>query len=127
MPRDFSTDATLRPDTRNSGYPRHSGYVYVDKGFYVEPRWVVRLLLDVEVFTGSVLDPCCGTGTIPSVCMERGIIHAAGSDIVDRGFGTVCDLFDITEPMDNIISNVTLQHRRRMRSACSRWHVTRWL
>jgi hypothetical protein len=44
-------------------------------------------------------------GTIPSVCRARGI-EATGSDIVDRGFGAVRDLFSLTEPVDNIISNV---------------------
>jgi hypothetical protein len=31
---------------------------------------------------------------------------ATGSDIVYRGFGEVRDLFTITEPVDNVISNV---------------------
>jgi hypothetical protein len=78
--------------TRNKGYPRRSGYPREDKDFYVEPRWVVHRLLDVETFEGSICDPCCGTGTIPSVCMERGLV-ATDSDIVDRGFGKVRDLF----------------------------------
>jgi hypothetical protein len=90
---------------RNRGYPRRSGYKRVHKGFYVEPRWVVRGILNAEEPEGEVLDPCCGTGTIPSVCLERGI-PARGSDLVYRGFGEVRDLFDITEPVDNIISNV---------------------
>jgi hypothetical protein len=91
--------------SRNKGYPRNSGYKRVDKDFYVEPRWVVHLLLDVESFEGEVLDPCCGTGTIPSVCLERGI-SARGSDLVYRGFGEVRDLFSVTEQVENIISNV---------------------
>jgi hypothetical protein len=90
---------------RNRGYPRLSGYPREDKDNYVEPRWEVELMLDVESFEGEVLDPCCGSGTIPSVCLSRGI-PARGSDIVDRGFGEVRDLFSITEPVDNIISNV---------------------
>jgi NAD(P)-dependent dehydrogenase (short-subunit alcohol dehydrogenase family) len=71
---------------RNKGYRRNSGYLRADKDFYVEPRWVVYLLLDVEKFEGEVLDFYCGSGTIPSVCLERGI-PARGSDIVDRAFG----------------------------------------
>jgi hypothetical protein len=90
---------------RNRGYPRQSGYPRIDQDFYVEPRWVVDLLLDVEPFWGSVLDPCCGSGTFPSVCLERGI-PARGSDLVYRRFEEVRDLFSITEPVDNIISNV---------------------
>jgi hypothetical protein len=89
----------------NRGYPRHSGYQRVDRDFYVEPRWVIHLLLDVELFDGVVLDPCCGAGTIPSVCLERGI-PARGSDIVNRGFGEVRDMLTITEPVDNIVSNI---------------------
>jgi hypothetical protein len=91
--------------SRNSGYPRNSGYTRVDKDFYVEPRWCVELLLDQERFDGEVLDPCCGSGTIPSVCLSRGI-PARGSDIAYRGFGEVRDLFTITDSVDNIISNV---------------------
>ena len=82
-----------------------AGYARVQNDWYVEPRWVVHSLLDVESFEGTVLDPCCGGGTIPSVCLARGIA-ATGSDLVDRGFGEVRDLFSLTEPVDNIISNV---------------------
>ena len=38
-----------------------------------------------------------------SVCMERALA-GDGSDIVDRGFGEVRNLFSLTEPIDNIIS-----------------------
>lgn len=41
--------------SRNSGYPRRSGYLREDHDFYVEPRRVVHLLLDVETFEGTVL------------------------------------------------------------------------
>jgi hypothetical protein len=41
--------------TRNRGYPRRSGYSREDRDFYVEPRWVARLLLDAETFTGAVV------------------------------------------------------------------------
>jgi hypothetical protein len=98
-----------------SGYPRVSGYARVDRDWYVEPRWVVHLLLDVESVDGEVLDPCCGSGTIPSVCMERGL-RASGSDIMDRGFGAVQDLFSLTESVDNIISNPPY----RIAEACTR-------
>jgi hypothetical protein len=89
--------------SRNSGYPRNSGYDRVDENWYVEPRWCVELLLDQERFDGEVLDPCCGSGTIPSVCLSRGI-PARGS--ADRGFGTVREVFTLMGPVDNIISNV---------------------
>jgi len=102
MPRDDG--AALSHGPRNSGYPRRSGYAPDPYGFYVEPRWVVHLLLDAESFVGEVLDPCCGIGTIPAVCLERGI-PARGSDLIERGFGEVRDMWSITEKVDNIISN----------------------
>jgi hypothetical protein len=79
-------------------------------GFYVENRWAIHQLLDSVEITGAVHDPCCGTGTIPSVCLERGIA-ATGSDIRDRGFGEVWDMFDLTGPYDNIISNFPYGNR----------------
>jgi hypothetical protein len=105
----------MRQLTRNRGYPQRSGYLRVENDWYVEPRWVVHQLLDVESFEGTVHDPCCGGGTIPSVCIERGIV-ATGSDRVDRGFGEVRDLFAMTEPLDNIISNVPF----RIAEQCAR-------
>jgi hypothetical protein len=90
---------------RNRGYPRHSGYRRERNEWYVEPRWCVHQILDAVEIKGEVLDPCCGGGTIVSICLDRGI-PAHGSDYVDRGFGEVRDVFDIAEPMDNVISNV---------------------
>jgi len=102
-------------DTRNTGYPRRSGYQRVDHDWYVEPRWCVRQLLDAETFQGEILDPCCGGGGVVSVCRERGY-QAKGSDIVDRGFGTVRDLFTIAGPVDNVITNVPF----RIANDCAR-------
>jgi hypothetical protein len=85
--------------SHTSDHPRHL------EDWYVEPRFTVEQLLDAETFEGEVLDPCCGGGTIVSICRSRGI-PARGSDIVDRGFGEVRDLFSITDKVDNIISNV---------------------
>ena len=74
--------------------------------FYVEPRWLVNVLLDIETFTGTMLDPACGSGTIVSACRDRGM-RAIGADIVDRGFRyvQVQDFFDRTEKVDAIICN----------------------
>lgn len=55
--------------------------------WYVEPAWAVEGLFDVEEFTGRVLDPACGCGTIPSVCEAWGL-DVIGTDRVYRGYGT---------------------------------------
>jgi hypothetical protein len=106
------------------GLLRHSGYPRDRRDWYVEPRWSVELMLDQlecdgEPFVGEVLDPCCGAGTIPSCLLARGIA-ARGSDLIDRGYGDVRNLFDITEPVDNIMANPPY----RIAEACVRHMVS---
>jgi hypothetical protein len=91
---------------RPRGNPRSSGYARQTLDWYVEPEWSVEGLFDVEKFTGTILDPACGSGTIVRVCRARGL-EARGSDIVDRGYGyPVADFFGLTAPVDNLISNM---------------------
>lgn len=76
--------------------------------WYVEPPECVHSLFDRVTFDGSIHDPCCGGGTIPSVAKLCGY-DVTGSDIVDRGwrsggFRTADFLEDFT-PRDNIVSN----------------------
>jgi hypothetical protein len=98
-------------------YPRpgNNGFAIEKWGHYVENRWAVNLVLDavtrdakahgIDPLNGAVHDPCCGVGTIPSCCLERGIA-ATGSDRFDHGFGEVIDMFDLTGPFDNIMANL---------------------
>jgi hypothetical protein len=68
---------------------------------YQEPRWLVDKHLTRETFTGQVLDPGCGGGTIGSACRDHGL-NAVGSDLVDRGFKcTIRDFFTFTAPVAN--------------------------
>lgn len=84
---------------------RASGYIRNENDYYVEPRWVVDALLDVERFTGHCWDPSCGSGNIPLALQARGI-SCWGSDIADRGFGTIgLNFFQATENTDCIVSN----------------------
>lgn len=90
--------------TGGRGNPRSSGYERVVADWYREPPWIVDALLNREPIVGAVLDPACGGGTIPARCLARGI-PAVGSDLIARGFGTVADFMDRTEPCDNVICN----------------------
>lgn len=36
------------------------------------PRWAIESILDVELTTGRIVDPCSGLGAIGNVCRERG-------------------------------------------------------
>lgn len=60
-----------------------SGYDPVPLDYYVEPEWAVELLFDAVRFTGNILDPCCGRGTILKIALRRG--HpVVGYDIAKR-------------------------------------------
>lgn len=49
---------------------------------YETPRWPIEAVLDVEVTTHRVVDPCAGTGIIVEVCENRGL-DVLGIDIID--------------------------------------------
>lgn len=67
---------------------RDSGYAKAANDYYVEPTWLIDALIDKEDISGRCHDPSCGSGTIPKALVNRGII-CTGSDIMDRGYGTV--------------------------------------
>lgn len=84
---------------------RASGYTRAAHDWYVEPRWCVDALLDVEEFVGRSWDPSCGSGNIPMTMRERGL-SCWGSDIADRGFGTTgLSFFDAPDTVENIVTN----------------------
>jgi hypothetical protein len=82
-----------------------SGYQRIAADYYVEPRWAVDALLNVEPLPGVSWDPACGAGNIPLALRARGL-SCWGSDIADRGFGTTgLDFFEAPDTADNIVSN----------------------
>lgn len=88
-----------------AGNPRSSGYAKQEQEWYVEPRRAIDELLDAESFVGSVWDPACGGGNIPEACRARGM-DAWGSDIADRGYGSIFfDFLTSSATADNIITN----------------------
>jgi hypothetical protein len=42
-----------------------------DREAYETPRWAIEAILDVELTTPLILDPCSGTGIIGQVCREH--------------------------------------------------------
>jgi hypothetical protein len=87
-----------------SGIGLASGYDRVANKYYAEPRWLVDALLRHERFTGPVIDPCCGGGSIVAALRDAGYT-ANGSDIVDRGFGERADVLQHREPIASLVSN----------------------
>lgn len=72
--------------------------------YYPTPEWGTKALLKYETFTGNILEPCCGDGAMAEVLKETNC-EIFASDIYDRGYGDVCDFFNIKEKYDNIITN----------------------
>ncbi len=83
-----------------------SGYARAKNDYYCEAPWSVDALLAVEYpFMGRVIDPCCGSGNIPIQLRAAGV-DAAGSDLIDRGYGRGgVDFFTHGTPCDSIVSN----------------------
>lgn len=95
-----------------------------DLDFFIDPAWATEALLTREDFFGTVLDPACGTGTIVKALRAAGI-KARGSDIVDRGFGTVRDFLTGRAPRaDSIVCNppygLAVEFTRRALTVASR-------
>lgn len=67
--------------------------------FYATHPSVTRDLLREETFGENILEPFCGSGTMAKVLTQAG--HKVKAyDIVDRGYGEVCDFFNL-EISDN--------------------------
>lgn len=49
---------------------------------YETPRWAIEAILDVELTTKHLLDPCCGLGAIGEVCREQ-LLEIDEYDIID--------------------------------------------
>jgi hypothetical protein len=69
-------------------------------GFYVEPSWCSERLFEIEKFTKSIWDPCCGVGHIAESARRAGY-EIFASDLADRGyphFGGCLDFLQCERP-----------------------------
>ena len=76
----------------------------IKNDFVQTPTYITEALLSVESFDGAILEPCCGAGAISKVLQAKGY-QVTSSDKNDYGFGVQRDLFTITEPVENVITN----------------------
>lgn len=72
--------------------------------FYPTPEWGTQALLKYVSFDGPILEPCCGDGAMAEVLKAAGHPVLA-SDIVDRGYGDVCDFLSWRGSCANIVTN----------------------
>jgi hypothetical protein len=72
--------------------------------FYPTPPWGTKALLKYEDFEGTIHEPCCGDGSMSKVIEEQYPDKVISSDLYDRGYGSVQDVFSI-EKCENFITN----------------------
>lgn len=77
-----------------------------ENDFYPTPEYAVIELLKREQFTDSFFEPACGEGDISNAILKYGFANVKSTDLIDRGYGEVCDFFEYNgEKFDNIITN----------------------
>lgn len=76
----------------------------IERDFATTPTWATNYLLDMEPFSNTVYEPCCGTGAISKVFWNNGYT-VISTDIVDRGYGNVADVFDLEKINGDVITN----------------------
>ena len=67
------------------------------RDFYATHPSVTSDILKAETFSNEILEPFCGSGTMAEVIVQAGH-KVAAYDIVDRGYGAVCDFLDLDVP-----------------------------
>lgn len=65
--------------------------------FYATDPTAIDLLVKKVELPKQILEPACGNGCL-SLRLEELCHEVKSYDLVDRGFGNVCDFFSMTEP-----------------------------
>ena len=88
------------------GASNHSDTEREVNDYYATPSSAVEMLLELENFSKSIMEPACGQGHIAEVLKSHGYTVCA-TDLVNRGYGVWgVDFFNINEPTDmDIITN----------------------
>ena len=88
------------------GASNHSDTEREVNDYYATPPSAVEMLLKLENFSKSIMEPACGQGHIAEVLRSHGYTVCA-TDLINRGYGVGgVDFFNINEPTDmDIITN----------------------
>lgn len=75
--------------------------------FYQTPEWAIRKLLDKEIFTGEILEPCSGSGAISKVLESVGYkVYSQDLREDDNVYGEKgVDFFEFEGSFSNIVTN----------------------
>lgn len=72
------------------GASNHCKEDRADLDFYATAPEAVRMLTEMEQFSGRILEPSCGTGHISEELIKAGY-HVTSRDLADRGYGDMAD------------------------------------
>lgn len=73
--------------------------------FYPTPAWATHALIDNENFSGDILEPACGDGSMSKVLENTGN-KVISQDLYDREYGEIgIDFLDMQKKYPNIITN----------------------
>lgn len=64
---------------------------------YETPTWAAESILDVEILTQHVIDPCVGRGVLADAAKRRGY-YVTSQDIYDWGYKGLCVTEDWLDP-----------------------------
>lgn len=88
------------------GASNHSNHDRAEHDYYATEPKAMDFLLQVESFTGTVWENCCGEGHLSKRMCELGL-DVVSTDLIDRGYGTGgVDFFECTKTLaNNIVTN----------------------
>ena len=86
------------------GASNHTEKDREENDFYATEPKAIDLLCEVEEFEGEILEPACGEGHLSERLMSKGYL-VDSYDLIDRGYGSVKNFFDIKRWDGDIITN----------------------
>ncbi|MEM7047053.1 MAG: hypothetical protein AAF442_05310 [Pseudomonadota bacterium] len=94
----FLTDVPRRAPQRQISDP-------LGDDFFPTPAWATRALLEVEEFTGTILEPACGDGAMVTELRAAGH-EVIARDLFDHGFGERgINFLECRESHPNVVTN----------------------
>jgi hypothetical protein len=104
-----------KPNTRATfatlGASNHVDHTRQEDDFYATDPKAIDILLEVETFTGIILEPACGMGHMSKRLIEYDM-HVCSTDLIDCGYGAtgVNFLTEFTLWPGHIITNPPFKH-----------------
>src|SRR5699024_3714103 len=85
----------------------------VENDYYATPLEINIALLELEKFSGDILETCCAEGHISEVLKDYGY-DVVSNDLVDRGYGEFNEDFLTSNKLraDNVVTNPPFKYAK---------------